>query len=475
MTYKIFTVGFELPGDEFEFIDIDSDRTLLDADIVLFEPGLPRYDSIENYNGKPLLTEHASFRAHERLQHWRTELSAAVRAGKLVVFYLERPVECFRHTGRRERSGTGRSMVTTNIVTEVSSYECLPLDAKVSAKSGTKVRIERDASFLSAYWSEFAELSPYKVSIDSGGGRPILKSNSGHRVVGSISSEENGTLLLLPPLQLDEDEFFYENDGEEYWTEQALQLGKRLSAAVVGLAKALKASQEQTPPPDWVKESGFRIPEEIRIEEQIEDVTESISALQTERGELEDRLNEVAKIRGLLYEQGKPLEKAILNALEAIGFTAEPYEDAESEFDSVFSSAEGRCLGEAEGKDTKAINIAKMTQLERNLQEDFAREDVEAFAKGVLFGNAYRLTELSERDYFFTTKCHSAAKRTGVALVRTPDLFAPAVYMLEHPNDTKFATQCREAVYESSGEVVQFPAPPGSLNPDQNQSNSHAE
>lgn len=38
--HRIFTVGFALPGDEFEYVEFDSDTTLLDADIVLFEPSL---------------------------------------------------------------------------------------------------------------------------------------------------------------------------------------------------------------------------------------------------------------------------------------------------------------------------------------------------------------------------------------------------------------------------------------------------
>jgi hypothetical protein len=37
---RIFTIGFDLPGDEFEYVEFRSDQTLLDADIVLFQPTL---------------------------------------------------------------------------------------------------------------------------------------------------------------------------------------------------------------------------------------------------------------------------------------------------------------------------------------------------------------------------------------------------------------------------------------------------
>jgi hypothetical protein len=131
-----------------------------------------------------------------------------------------------------------------------------------------------------------------------------------------------------------------------------------------------------------------------------------------------------------------------------------------SEFDAVFISPEGRCLGEAEGKDNKAINIDKFSQLERNLQEDFVREEVEEYAKGVLFGNAYRLQPLDKRGDYFTEKCVSAAKRVRATLVRTPDLFGPARYLKENPSDTAYAKQCREAMFATEGGVLVFPSPP---------------
>ena len=94
-------------------------------------------------------------------------------------------------------------------------------------------------------------------------------------------------------------------------------------------------------------------------------------------------MEEAAQLRVLLYETGKALEGAVLKALRLWGFVAEGHHDAESEFDAIFISPEGRFLGEVEGKDNKAVNIDKMGQLERNLQEDFAKDGVDSFAKGV--------------------------------------------------------------------------------------------
>ncbi len=82
MRSRIFAVGFELPGDEFEYIDFGSDQTLLDADIVLFEPTLGDYSSYsgEFHNGKRILTQSASASVKVRLAHWHSEIVATVSA-----------------------------------------------------------------------------------------------------------------------------------------------------------------------------------------------------------------------------------------------------------------------------------------------------------------------------------------------------------------------------------------------------------
>jgi hypothetical protein len=80
----------------------------------------------------------------------------------------------------------------------------------------------------------------------------------------------------------------------------------------------------------------------------------------------------------------------------------------------VFESSEGRLLGEAEGKDTKPINMGNLRQLQMNVLEDLEREEVELPAKVVLPGNGFRLVELSERPEQFTIKCQTASQQNAV-------------------------------------------------------------
>jgi hypothetical protein len=459
---RIFAVGFDLPGDEFEYISFNSDQALLDADVILFQPTLGNYGSFESYNGKPLLSENSSFSTQEHLNHWRSEIVGAVNAGKLVVIYLAKPIECYRHTGQKEFSGTGRSRIRTNIVSEVSSYEAVPNLKSCVSKSGKEIRLEKDGAILGPYWKDFSVFSPYDVQIDGNFSKVLLRTRTGDKIVGALVHAKPGHLLFLPPLRYNEKKFIrYESKTDRsFWTKDALQFGKRLTAALVGLAETLKKSSHKTPPPNWVSDSKYRMAKEGEIQKEISSTATQISGLQTKKATLEVELIKAGGLRQLLYEQGRSLEDAILEALTLFGFKALPFADGESEFDAVFMSPEGRCLGEAEGKDNKPINVDKISQLERNLQEDFARGEVTTFAKGVLFGNAHRLLPMDNREEFFTEKCFSAAERAKIALVRTPDLFGPAKYLQEHPADVGYAKQRRDAILKSEGETVVFPSPP---------------
>jgi hypothetical protein len=124
----------------------------------------------------------------------------------------------------------------------------------------------------------------------------------------------------------------------------------------------------------------------------------------------------------------------------------------------VFESQEGRLLGEAEGKDTKAVNIEKLRQLAMNIHEDLQRDEVQVPAKGVLFGNGYRLTAPIERGVQFTEKCVSAARSSTTALVATSDLFRAIQYLKRHA-DPEYAKRCRETILATSG-LTALPEPP---------------
>jgi len=477
---SVASVDCEIPGSLSEFIAFDSRRSLLDWDIILFNPSITEYTfSHSRYQGKPSLDDDRSFRLREITDHWRQQLSDAFRAGKTIFVILSDLQEVFIDTGRREYSGTGRNRQTTRIVSEYNNYKSVPIELTVTPSEGKGIELTRAGTLLADYWREFAKYSAHKVLIEGKLGEPFFVTKSGQKIVGSLIQhrETGGNIILLPYLDLWSDSFYEEKEVKKkgkataqaeqderpeiefVWTKAGNTFGHKLLNCIVEIDRALRETSSTTPAPDWAGVSEYALPRETEIRNTLLNVEADLEKLQKTKDELKTKILEEGFPRRLLYEKGPALEAAIVHALKTIGFRAAPYRDSESEFDVVFESEEGRLLGEAEGKDSKPISIEKLRQLEMNIHEDFEREGVDQMAKGVLFGNAFRLQPIEKRGEYFTDKCKTAAARSGTALVRTSDLFRIVQY-LSNNSDDEYARLCRKAIVDSKGEVVVFPDVP---------------
>lgn len=458
MPREIATVAFKIPGGGASYIPFHSKSSLLDYDITIFDPSIYEFYGLhEDYRGKPCLDDSHSFRLKEQLEHWRQEIHGALIAGKTVFVLLNSLQEVYVATGERTYSGTGRNRQTTRQVALCRNYDFIPGGLKVRSSNGTSMRLEGKDNVLAAYWSDFGDESEYRVLIDDDKGLKLVITKTGNQVAGARYRFKNvpGALYLLPYVDFERDSFTYEKDSKVFWTDKAISLGKRFVGAVVELDKVTLQSAESTPMPTWLSSNNdYSLPAEMKLHGKLLKIESQIKSLNKEKDEVLSKISSETVLKGLLYEKGMPLETAIVEALKLLGFEASQYKDSESEFDVVFECKKGRLLGEAEGKDSKAINIDKLRQLEMNIHEDFARDEIDEPAKGVLFGNAYRLTPPEKRGDFFTQKCLTSAKRSQTALVRTTDLFAVTRY-LSIKKDARFAKKCRTAILSGVG-IVEF-------------------
>ncbi|MBN8467889.1 hypothetical protein JYJ95_15315 [Corallococcus exiguus] len=450
----ILSVGRKLPGD-FEFVSLNSKRSLADADIVVFYPStLSNFEADDDHNGADCFSEEEAPRVNAATEHWSSEIADALKRGTPVITILCDKEEYYLDTGKRQHSGTGRNRQTTNIVRPSNNYEVFAGFFSITAHHGTQIVKTKHSGVISTYWGLLGSKSSYKVSIKQNtktiekigkiNWLPLLTTRKGDHIVGAIiQMPQVAPLILLPEFQLDQ-------------TLPTDILGRQLFSSIIEIDKSLRSADAEVPIPDWANAPAFQLPAEAQLASRISEITKQIEALSKQREGARAELKKVGQLKTLLYGTGKQLEKAVLDALRIIGFSAEPLVNAESEFDAVFSAPEGRFLGEVEGKDNSAINVDKLRQLEMNRREDLARDDVDELATGVLFGNAFRLTPPSSRNDSFTAKCASAARSSGVALVRTPDLFVVAKSLLETPDDA-FAALCRKSLIEQAGSIVAFP------------------
>jgi hypothetical protein len=476
MPKKILAVGLELASDEVIHDQFSAKISLLDWDIVLFRPIIDTfvYSTSENYKGRPSLGDYSSFALKEACAHWRREIKDAVEHGKTVIAFLPALKEVYVATGERQYSGTGRNQRTTTVVALHNNYAALPVELAPVNSTGTGIKLAAHSDIIGPYWAEFGSLSTYEVVLSSKIG-VCLTTKTGDKPVGVIvrAAKSAGALVLLPNLDFAAEEFFNDDENEDEidtddgegsdnnqsnWTAEARQFANRMMRAVIALDGALHSSADFTPEPAWASDPVYTLKNEQVLRSDLLEAERQLEAAQTKKEQIQQRLKEAGNLRSLLYEKGKPLERAIVEGLQVMGFKAHPLREGDSEFDVVFESAEGRLIGEAEGKDTKSVNIDKLRQLTMNIQEDLQRDEVDLPAKGVLFGNGYRLSPPTSREKQFTQKCITSSQSMNTALVQTSDLFRSVQY-LTNTLDPDYAKACREALLNNVG-FVSLPVPP---------------
>lgn len=454
---RVVTVGFQLALADAKHENFRSKASMLDWDVILFRPDITDFYASETYRGKPCLNDSESFQLRESCEHWRRELKQAVEAGKTVFVYLCPLRAVYAATGEKKYSGTGRNEKTTRIVDEYDNYKSIPVSLSPVLASGSAMKLKSPGGdALKLYWKEFEPISNYETLLTHEKVPASIVTRTGDKAVGAIyRTNGSGHLILLPNIDFHSDKFITEKGN---WTQRASQIAAKLVSALADMDRTLRNQGEVTPEPSWVKNDEYLLSPERDLARELLEVEQQVESAQKRKEAVQEKLKDAGMFRALLFETGKPLENAIIGVLRLLGFTASSYLDQQSEFDVVFESDEGRLIGEAEGKDSKAINIDKLRQLSMNVHEDLLRDNVDKPAKPVLFGNAQRLMPIADRSNPFTEKCHTAAAASSTALVFTPDLFVVAQYLVER-SDTAFARLCREKILATTGRVV-FPDVP---------------
>lgn len=460
---QIISIGFNIPSNEGEdYVNIDSLYSLSDVDIAVFSPNLSDacYRTTSGgFQGYESYDHESSIKIKEHSKHWQQELLHFVENGGTLFITLCKKEKFFIYSGEKKYEGTGRNRKTINIVNEYSNYkyfDSIIQEHKFSNMQGrTIVPTSSIAQNLFKDFNKYFFIETYLVNdkrIEE-----IFTSKKKDRTFGGIIKIGKGYVLLIPNLQLDKS---INKDDPNEWSEKALKEGIRLKQCLVEMDNALKSESKKTPKPDWLEEETYNLENVEKTKIEITKKKQKLKSIQKEISSLELQLEQEEQLKDLLFETGTPLEDAVRKALRILGYQAEGYDNGELELDQVITSPEGhRFIGECEGKENKDIDISKFRQLSESLNADFAREDIDEKAFGLLIGNSQRLLSPKERTLFFTKKCQTGAERDKIGLIKTVDLFYIARYLQEN-EDIEFAKKCREAVYNQLGQIIKFPVIP---------------
>lgn len=462
MEKQLLSVGFEIPGYSDNHVNFGSKISLMDADLLLISPQeiCPAghgWFSFTAGGGAYNITTSENFLQH--IEHLRKEIDDFLKAGKTIFIILSKREEySLVRSVSHPRKGENLYSTSTS-----SNYDFLPINiGELNSASGKYISFLGDPKF-SEFYKIFKNNLEYRLYVENPKEANIIFTGKDKsKILGAIYSIGKGHIITLPYLSYDEDKFikYDEKKDENYWTNEALMFGENLTNCLLTIDQQLTQSSEKTPTPKWASEKEFTSKRAIEIQKLIQKNEKEIEALNSKNGDLNLELAEENVLNDLLFEQGKPLEKAVTKALTILGYHAENYDDGVLELDQIIISPENqRFIGECEGKDTKDINITKFRQLLESLNADFARDEVQEKALGILFGNPQRLEEPSKRTLDFTQKCKIGAEREKIALVKTNELFRVVHYLKEHEN-AKFKKSCRDAILNGLGKVVRFPQIP---------------
>lgn len=454
---SIAAVNCEIPIGA-EPLEYFGGMSLRDYDIAILNPEFPYLSRVEFSAGGSCLSIDSTNSIEKALNHWAAEIKNAIKAGKTIFVVASQQKIDSAANGSTLSKGQ-RSYSTYSI----SNYRILPIKLDISNAKGRKVGI-KDSAFstlahvLSSMWN-------YEVVFDSGLTSTAFVAPDGASVGGYIAFKEMpGHIVFLPNFEFDSEEFIEKNDdGEAVWNKSAISKSKALVSQLVAIDKHLRDATATTPEPAWLDE--VPMPSAVlAADKQIREIDEQIARLKVNRERIEEERLAKRRLAALLFETGKPLENAIAKALTLLGYAADSFQSGDLEIDHVIISPSGkRMIGESEGKNTSAIDVSKFRQLESNIGEDFERDDVTEPAKGILFGNGYRLKKPSDRLVQFTDKCRTNAKRLNSSLVQTSDLYEAVRYIVDHPEDEEFKAKCREAIERDGGHVVTFPGIGGDI------------
>lgn len=464
---KILTIGFNVVDDDVENVKFDSKMSVSEWDIMIFFPDISDYYKFadDSFKDKPALSKSYYHQLKDQADHWRKEILAAFNSNKTIIILLNELQEIYIDSGERKYSEPDHQKKVTRLFEIFRNYDVIPLKLKPLNVSGTSMILARDAEIIAEYWKKFSNLSEYKVIIEDKLSGPLLFTEDG-KIAGAYAQNKsfNGTIILLPFLNSSRDVSF----GKAF-VESIREIDKALNPIPVSVTDDNSPAQkpawvdeilapltEPDPMPRWLDDPVFDLPRITKLKEEILRIDTQIEDLKQQKKQIKLDIISEGRYKRLLYEKGAALEEMVVNGLALLGFE---FSKTEPGSEITFHSDEGRFFGEVAGQDDEAIGFEKLRQLEMRILEDYAHEEAEELAKGVLFGNAYCLQELNSRGDFFTKKCMAAAKKNRVALVRTPDLFE----VIRHFSDSKdkiYAKKCREAILRSEGEIAKFPELP---------------
>lgn len=421
--FNINSTNYFIPMDYIVFENIN--RSLMDYDIILFNP-LSFYSKY--INQKPDIFNNIS-------NKWEEKINLFIKNNNSIFIFLPRYYE-----NEIINNINSYYIIKSLLIFENLKYETGSLVYKIKSQIFDNLYNRFKNNFI--YNATYIDVKCSKIKSKTNN---ILCGKDKNRTLGSIIEIENGgRIFILPQIVLNE-----YKDLED------------LQNIILEIDKKSRYNQQKTPAPEWTNDEIYLTEKSKNIINEINDNNSKINELNTKNNILNKELEKEESIKDLLFENGKPLENIIIEALKILDYEAENKIINDTEIDILATSPENDIFCcEVEGKDNTGIEVNKFRQLSDNLNV-YEDEYPDSNPIGILFGNAFRLKPLEEREEeYFTKHCIERARKKGIILIKTSDLFFVIKSIKDCDNEeikNNYKKKCREAILNSVGNIVSFP------------------
>jgi len=301
---QAIALGFELEHPDVAQTRFRSSQTLLDYEIVFWDPGwiLEEYtrDFTSSYQGLPLISQHDSALIVGEVARRKREMIELLKLGGTIVIFLSRPDQIYIHTGEKQYSGTGRNRHTTAFVRHFDLAAALPISVKLVVAQGKQMEFRGSEPFGS-FWRKHKDDFTYRAYMEELTGKPQVYIRRTERPVASVVKAEKGSVILLPDLRYDDDE------KKQQKREEAI------TGSLFDLIAALRGETGDYVPPAWAKD--YRLPGEDDAGEVLVKAEQSVSRALDRRAKARTNISDVEQHKLLFTGTGPALEAQVRWAL----------------------------------------------------------------------------------------------------------------------------------------------------------------
>ncbi len=389
---RLLSLDYEFVYGDAEYDEFASDHSLMDFDVVIWDPVGSMHTYIgdyraEQYRGRPSLSEHKSARLISDVVRRRADMKQFLENGRTLVVIGRTPGVVYVDTGERQHSGTGRNRATTHIVTELDIVSALPADVSLRPQQGANIELCGGDQFA-GFWADNRDILRYEAVLGDKPSTAIFTIQGTQLRVGAIDRFKGGGVLLVIPAPAipwsrpttdDPDD-----DGHDHERGQAFQ------SSLLEVVSAISASGSSEPMPAWADK--LLIPGEDELRTKVRKQEQSVERARQRLAKANRSLTDTQQAKLLITASGRELELAVRDALAALGGKVTEPPPGRDDWLVDFNGTS--VVVEVKGKSGSAAE-RDAAQLEKWVSR--VVEDTGAVPKAILVVNAFRKLPVAKR------------------------------------------------------------------------------